>query len=554
MVIPIKSLIQKLIISGLIGVPLIILPNLVYYPFITSKFIVLIFIASFLLITFTFKWKQIYVGNFKTPVVLLTSFIFWMFISLARSDVYLSDGLLGLNNRNEGLLSYLALTIFMLATIMVSDNNFNYLVVRIILLVGLISVVYAIIQAFGFDFFNYLNRYNEVITFFGNPNFQSSFMGISAVVALTYSLNSKLKIYYRVSLNFYVVLSLSIIYVTDSVQGFLVFLSGAFIGLAVWIYRSQSLNRYFLLFCSLGVLGMTAVILDILQITFWKSVLFQSSVSYRGDFWRTAWKMTIDNPIFGVGVTGFRDNQRFYRDEVALTRGEYNQVLESSHNRLLDLSSSGGIPLLLLYVLINVFVILSALKVLRREKDFNPPFAAIVACWVAYVVQSFISIFSFSLDLIGWICAGLIVGYEVSTRSIPTLPKQHKKTSIGAIGLFLTISQVLFINAYLGSELKFKSAIEQGEINNITEKLKSWPKRNDRYYIVTQLFEKGGFPDRALEIAKEATTYWPNNYEVWQLIYSASAATDEDKQIAVKRMLELDPLNDDLSNFRNSAP
>jgi O-antigen ligase len=102
-----------------------------------------------------------------------------------------------------------------------------------------------------------------------------------------------------------VVFSLLIIYITDSVQGFFVFLSGAFISLATWIYRSQVLNRFFILFCSLGALGITAVILDTLQITFWKSVFFQSSVSYRGDFWRTAWKMTIDNPIFGVGITGF---------------------------------------------------------------------------------------------------------------------------------------------------------------------------------------------------------------------------------------------------------
>jgi hypothetical protein len=68
------------------------------------------------------------------------------------------------------------------------------------------------------------------------------------------------------------------------------------------------------------------------------------------------------------------------------------------------------------------------------------------------------------------------------------------------------------------------------------------------------LFEKGGFPDRALEIAKEATTYWPNNYEAWQLVYLATAATAEDKQIAVKKMLELDPLNDNLSDFKNSTP
>ena len=552
--ISIKNLIEKLVIGGVIGVTLIILPHLVYYPFITSKFIVLIFMANFLLSVFIFQWKHIYTENLRAPVILLISFIFWMSVSLVQSDVYITDGLLGLNNRNEGLISYLALTIFMLAAIMVSSNKFNDLLVRIILSVGLISMVYATIQTFGFDFFTYLNRYNNVITFFGNPNFQSSFIGICSVIALTYSLNSKLKIYYRISLNFFVVFSLLIIYITDSVQGFFVFLSGAFISLATWIYRSQVLNRFFILFCSLGALGITAVILDTLQITFWKSVFFQSSVSYRGDFWRTAWKMTIDNPIFGVGITGFRDNQRFYRDEVSLTRVEYNQVLESSHNRLLDLASSGGIPLLLLFILINLFVIFSALKVLKREKHFNPPFVSIVACWVAYSAQTLISVFSFSLDLIGWICAGLIVGYELSTRSIPALPKNDKKTSIRAIGIFLIITQVLFINSYLGSELKFKSAIEQGEVNNITEKLQSWPKRNDRYYIVTQLFEKGGFPDRALEIAKEATTYWPNNYEAWQLVYLAAAATDEDKQIAVKKMLELDPLNDSFGDFNNSTP
>jgi hypothetical protein len=99
------------------------------------------------------------------------------------------------------------------------------------------------------------------------------------------------------------------------------------------------------------------------------------------------------------------------------------------------------------------------------------------------------------------------------------------------------------MSTYIQSELNFKSAIEKGEVNQIIEKVEAWPKRNDRYYLVIQLLEKGGFPDRSLEIARKAVSLWPNNFESWQLLYFSPNATISEKDKAFSVMKKLDPFN-----------
>jgi O-antigen ligase len=473
----------------------------------------------------------------------LSCFIIWAFIALINSDVYLIDGLFGLNNRNEGLISYLALAVFFVSSSVVSSKTFHWKIIKCIIFIGILSACYGAIQLLGLDWFNYYNRYNQVITFFGNPNFQSSFMGISAIAAIAHLRDQSIKKTFRTIMLIFVFLAIFVMNKTGSFQGYLILLVGLVVIVICWLNYHIIFKKYMpVYFLTTGVL-LLALVLDLLQKSPWKSFTYQSSLSYRGDFWRAAWKMTFDNPLFGVGITGFRDNYRGYRDSVAVSRSEFNQVVESAHNKFLDIASSGGIILLVLYTAIVLLVITSGIKVIKRSQEFNSSFVAIFACWFAYLAQSTISIFSFANEVIGWTLAGIIVGFEILTRDPLESNLLEKKVSYLPAVSVASIIGLFFVSTYVQSELKFKSAIEKGEVNLIVEKVKGWPMRNDRFYLVTQLLEKGGFPDRSIEIAREAVLLWPNNFEAWQLLYFSPNATVSEKDVAFSMMKKLDPLN-----------
>jgi O-antigen ligase len=538
-----NDLVQRVILLGVFSISLIILPNLFYYPFITPKFTLLILFSTCLIFLLFFYKSILFKKSHRLAMILVASFITWTLITLIVSNVYITDGLFGFNNRNDGAITYISLAIFFISSLVASSNTFNWKITKSIIIMGILSACYGIIQILGLDLFQYFNRYNQVITFFGNPNLQSSFMGISAIAAFAHLRNIKIRITFRVALLVFIALSLFVIEKSDSTQGYLVFLFGTSIVILYWFRFNKNLKSFEIIYFIALVLLLLSLILDLLQKSPWKSLLYQSSISYRGDFWRAAWRMTFDNPLFGVGITGYRDNYRINRDSVAVTRSEYNQGVESAHNRFLDVSSSGGIILLLIYVAIVLLVIISGIKVVKRSTEINPSFIAVFACWFGYLAQSTISVFSFANDLIGWTLAGLIIGFEIQTRDPSDSNSSEKKiSSIPMVGIALLV-QLIFMSTYIQSELNFKSAIEKGEVNQIIEKVEAWPKRNDRYYLVIQLLEKGGFPDRSLEIARKAVSLWPNNFESWQLLYFSPNATISEKDKAFSVMKKLDPFN-----------
>jgi hypothetical protein len=173
-------------------------------------------------------------------------------------------------------------------------------------------------------------------------------------------------------------------------------------------------------------------------------------------------------------------------------------------------------------------------------------FVGILACWIGYSAQSLISIFSFNLEIWGWILAGLIIGYEVNTRK-ELITQNVKKLSATLLSLSLTFIVLLtFMFTYAKSEFNFKSAIQAGEVNRIMREVQKWPQRNDRFWIVTELFNKGGFPNQAEVIARKATEVWPNNFESWQQLLNSPNLSATERLVIIEKMKELDPLNPNL--------
>jgi O-antigen ligase len=478
----------------------------------------------------------------RTVLILSISLLLWAVLASINSHMGIAEVLFGVTGRNTGLLTYLALLFLMLLAVIMKKNNSNLNLILTLLYCGLISAIYSLIQFLGIDPFNWINPYSPVFGFFGNPNFQASFMGISATAALAYCLQKSKWNLLRTIWLAYIPISLFVVYASKSQQGYLVFAAGASVVIYIWIKSFSKLSRFIPIYLFISFIGFVSVLMDILQKSPWQSVLYKPSVTFRGDFWRTGWNMTQDNPVFGVGLDGYRDSYRLYRDQIAAERNP-TAMVDSAHNVFLDFSSGGGFPLLSIYCGLILLVLISIFKVIRREKEFNFVFAGAAGAWVAYLAQSVISINQIGLAIWGWILSGVIIGYEINTRNITSSFADKKLASEKvAVTLGLIIGLVVSLPLIL-TDGQFRSTVKAGDVIKIEQNLERWPQSVIRMNVAAQIFIDGGFANRALTISQKAVKLNPKNFEAWEKIYLNPDSDGNTKAQALAKMREMDPFN-----------
>ena len=359
--------------------------------------------------------KVLALGRYKVPLILIGSFVAWQLIVFVVSGGEKLQQLFGTTGRNTGLITYFAFSILCVVSMAASNAAFLSRFLLASLVVGIASLGYGLVQALGGDQFYWVNPYSPVFGFLGNPNFQSSLLGILGSIVFSQLLSSTAKLQLKLGHVVYLLLTLYVIRETASQQGFLVLLIGSSIALGIFVHqRSNTLGYSYL---GLAIIGFVAVLVGILNKGPLASLLYKESVTYRGDYWRAAWKMTVDNPIFGVGLDSYGDWYRRSRTIEATLRRGPDVTSNAAHNVYLDISAYGGFPLALIYIALMVLVIISAIKVIKRSQSFNPGFVGLVAGWVAFQAQSIISINQIGLALWGWVLSGLIIGYEINTRN-----------------------------------------------------------------------------------------------------------------------------------------
>ena len=531
---PLTPLIVTLFVTPLSSYDPINIPRLFSLIFFSSVFFLILLKCNIL------KTK------IKYRVVFLISgaFIIWSLITSLLSDTTLEAAFYGVTGRQTGTLAYFSFVIFMLVNVISSGGKLNSSLLVALIVVGYINGIYGVLQSLDVDPFDWINPYSPVFGLFGNPNFHASFMGITATAAFSLLLKHHDQTKFRLCYGFFIPLALLNIYQSKSQQGFLVMLVGISVALFLWL-RNSNYKRLTFIYILIWLIGTIAVILDILQKTPWKSILYKESVSYRGDFWRAGWQMTLDNPIFGVGLDGYRDNFRFYRDQVATDRNP-NAMVDSAHNVFIDISSGGGFPLLIAYIAILLLALISAIKVIKRSNAFDPIFTGIFGSWIAYLAQSLISINQIALAVWGWAFTGAIIGYEIITRDDMPASALKDKT-IGWLGVSsgIVIGAAIALPLFV-SDSQFRSTVKTGDVIQIQQSVEKWPQSVIRMTLAAKILREGGFTDQALEISTKATKLFPNNFEAWQELYANPTASEDLKLEAMLTMKKLDPLNPNL--------
>jgi O-antigen ligase len=529
-------------------------------PVSLPKMSILVFLSVLISGIWVTRIRQLFMGEYQRVITLISVFTFLLIpiVLFSGSGIWLQ--IYGTYGRNTGALTYFALSLLLLSTVIATNSQFLKRFVQNLLVLGVLLIFYGQIQNQGLDPFPFQNAYgSNVFGTLGNPNFMSAFMGITGVVAVGLSLNRSLKIWSRLGFILVSLATLVIILETNSVQGFLNFATGVTSLVIIWLFMKHKTKAAYLLTCIAGV-GGGLVFLGIINIGPLASYLYKSSLQARGFYWRAALDMLLNQPIFGVGMDGYGE---WYRRSRTLEDTLINPGIntDTAHNVFLDIASNGGFPLIITYLCILTLVVISIVKVIKRSREFDPIFAATVGAWVAYQAQSFISINAIGLAIWGWILSGLIIGYEINTRkrdeafdsyatkgdrrNTKQLNQALSSGTLVSIFVSTLIAVALALPPYVAAN-RFYNAIKSGNALELQPAAYIKPYDRVRFTFVAYNLTQNNLNDRALVVIRDAAKLFPNSYEVWNILAGLPNASAAEIANAKAQLKRLDPHNPDL--------
>jgi hypothetical protein len=262
-------------------------------------------------------------------------------------------------------------------------------------------------------------------------------------------------------------------------------------------------------------------------------------------------------------MDGYGDWYRRTRPPIALKNMPgINTVSNASHNVVIDFFAFGGFPLLITYLVLLALGIGSIIRVLRRDRSYNPIFVALSATWACYQAQSLVSINQIGLAIWGWVLTGLIIAFERATRPetnniLGNTKSNRKKTSTKQnvfspplISMIGVVAGLFIASPPLNADSTWYRALNSHNATVVEKSLQStfmMPEDSYRYAQAVNLFSESQLPDQASKYARKAVEYNPDYFPAWKQLYYLANTTAAEKKRAIINMQRLDPLNPDVT-------
>jgi len=193
-------------------------------------------------------------------------------------------------------------------------------------------------------------------------------------------------------------------------------------------------------------------------------------------------------------------------------------------------------------------------------KTFTLTPVALIAGWVGYTSQSIISINQIGLAVWGWVLGGAIVGYSMlGTQSIKTEKKIGKSSitgkgrkseaAVSLASIFGLLIGFLVALPPVRADIAWRSATKLSNAGAIESAMKLWPQDQRTLNAGIVLFANNGLQEKALEYSKIDTEKYDKNFSSWYTLFLLQGASEEDKRLALQKMVELDPRNEEFKRL-----
>jgi O-antigen ligase len=466
------------------------------------------------------------------------------------------DGFYGAWGRNTGFFAYLCLVIFLIASANIADLKHTERVINSLYFAGVANLIYFILTQFNIQLIPWNNAYMRILGTFGNPNFVGAFMGLFGILLFSRIIDKKVSKRNRALSVILLILTAYEIKLSLASQGVVV-LSGG-IGLVIFFYIKNEFSKLVLLLYSIpmffaGLLALFGALNKGPLGTF----IYKPSITFRGQYWDAAWEAGMNHPIFGVGMDSFGYWYGRVRTAESIIYPGAETTTNAAHNIYLDLFAYGGFPLFILFIALNVLVIMKAITITFRSSEINMQAITLVSLWLAFQIQSLISINQIGIAIWGWIFSGLILGYQVENRVLDdTKPHKSMKSEkrgrnatiknkeisivpgilIGLVGLIIGIQPFL-------ADSSWNRAIRPIYPETLAAQSKVWPLSYMRVMHASSIYTQNGKPEIGLELARFASEKFPNVLMVWQIMFNNPTLSETEKQVVKENLHRLDPKN-----------
>lgn len=482
---------------------------------------------------------------------------------------------LGEYRRFQGAVSYLLyVAAFVLMVRLLGLHDVRRLALMIAGAAGLVGA-YALVQVAGLDPFTWGGAVSEgAISTLGNPNFASGWLGI-AVPLVAWSFQAQTSARWRAGFGLAGLLALGGIIASGALQGYIAAAAGLGVLAAGWLLNRG--GRWFRI--GLPALGVGAAAgVGVIAMSFATAagplgfIGAQVGSVLRKVYWRTAVTMFAEHPLTGVGLDRYGGYFFEYRPDAAVRLLGLQFNVDEAHSVPLAMFAEGGILLGLAYLAFVVLVGSALIQGLRRwDGDRRLLLAAVGGAWLAYQVQSVVSIDVPVLALSHWLLAGAVLVVAESAELVPirvpgleSKERRRGKTRAGMVrrreiaGRFATalavlsiVGLVVFASVLLRADAALKSALlaERAGVDGIAaenasrtvELMPWWPK----YWIdASRIVETARGVEAGISMLREAIARDPRHLHAHVNLGRAYSRADErDAAVEVyEEVVRLDPL------------
>jgi hypothetical protein len=515
--------------------------------------------GAFLVLAIMLLNRSEVVSSLPRPVLWIAGiFILLMASTLLFSGAPFNQQLWGSFGRNTGLLTYFSLMVLLISVIWLRSWQFYFRLAKFLVFTSVPMTFYCLVQMAGKDPIPW-SEFNTFGTL-GNINFLSAFLGMTSIGAIALAFDSSQKIHLRVMLFCLSIIDLVIIYSTGSIQGPVIFV----VGIGVLVFNSllnlKKMRTVILgLFSSISVLIGYLVVIALQNKGPLASIIYQPSVIFRGDYIHAGWEMTLQKPIFGVGMDSYGDWYREVRGQISTLRTGPDRVANTAHNIFLDVSSNGGIFLGISYVVLILFALYSSIKVLKSPERNSSEFRIIFAVWIAYQVQALVSINQIGVGVWGWFFTGALIGmatllkensarsvekpFKSRSRELRGRPIQASHALVGALGLSVGFTLAAIP---LNADIKYRASSNRGDLAQMLAAASSLGSTEFHRELVLDFAMRSNKVAEVKEIASGLVADYPRSFFGWRVLSVASASTEEERARALLEVRRLDPYNPDL--------
>lgn len=480
-------------------------------------------------------------------------FLLVMVLAIIFNDSQLQQQIFGVFGRNTGALAYLSLFLILLCAAVLQKNFLYKRLLNSLIFTSTVMTVYAIVQILGKDPVKW-SQYDTFGTL-GNINFLSAFFGLSTItlVALTFDKSFNVKI--RSLMLIKAIIDSCIVLSTGSIQGIMMILAGIGIIGFLFIYsqsfklRTSILSAYIM--AGLGAIGLVS--LGLFNKGPLAGFIFQPSVIFRGDYWHAGWALTMKDPFLGAGLDSYGDWYREVRGEISTLRTNPDRIANTAHNIFLDISSSGGLLLLAPYLFLLGLVLYRSVKNIRATKSFDPVFIALLVSWIAYQIQSLVSINQLGVGVWGFLFTGCLLGYQFQSETVTAADKGDRRKNKGRLlgakeSLMATFGLLLGFTMGaipMSSDIAFRNARNSLSAEELLQSTESFGASLFHKELALDLILQAGEAGRppSLQLAKRIIEDHPRSFFTWVVLLNHPDAGEETRKEALNAIRALDPFN-----------